>query len=146
MRKKSTHKAQVKIGMKITIAILVLTGIVSLVILTACRKQGVQADVDAAIANDQYQFIALLDQQGKWTYPQVPEIPDWYFQTTGISIRQTTPATFDADIAYMKSYNDALYQTLKAQGKFKVIEDNIARVKANLEKYRATTNATVQKN
>jgi hypothetical protein len=46
----------------------------------------------------------------------------------------------------MKSYNDALYQTLKAQGKFKVIEDNIARVKANLEKYRATTNATVQKN
>jgi hypothetical protein len=35
----------------------------------------------------------------------------------------------------MKSYNDALYQTLKAQGKFHIIEENIARVKANLDKY-----------
>ena len=39
----------------------------------------------------------------------------------------------------MKSYNDALYQTLKAQGKFHVIEENIARVKANLDKYKAAT-------
>ena len=34
----------------------------------------------------------------------------------------------------MKSYNDALYQTLKAQGKFHIIEENVARVKANLDK------------
>jgi hypothetical protein len=34
----------------------------------------------------------------------------------------------------MNSYNDALYQTLKAQGKFHIIEENVARVKANLAK------------
>ena len=34
----------------------------------------------------------------------------------------------------MKSYNDTLTQTLKAQAKFHVIEENVARVKANLDK------------
>jgi hypothetical protein len=136
--------------MKITIILLAVTVIASLVFLTACKKKGVQADVDAAIAQEQYQFIALLDDKGKWTYPQVPEIPDWYFQTTGISIRQTKSETFDVDAAYMKSYNDALYQTLKAQSKFHIIEENIAKVKANLDKYKAaqqsSTNSAAPKN
>jgi hypothetical protein len=136
--------------MKTTIILLAVTVIASLVFLTACKKKGVQADVDAAIAQEQYQFIALLDDKGKWTYPQVPEIPDWYFQTTGISIRQTKPETFDADVAYMKSYNDALYQTLKAQSKFHIIEESIAKVKANLDKYKAaqqsSTNSAAPKN
>ncbi len=125
--------------MKIVNVLLALAAITSLVFFTACGKKGVQADVDAAIAQGQYQFIALLDDKGKWTYPQVPEIPDWYFQTTGIRIRQPKPETFDADAAYMKSYNDALYQTLKAQGKFHFIEENIARVKANLDNYKQST-------
>ena len=132
--------------MKITIVLLASTVIASLVFLTACKKKGVQADVDTAIAQEQYQFIALLDDKGKWTYPQVPEIPDWYFQTTGISPRLTKSETFEADLAYMKSYNDALYQTLKAQGKFHVIQENIAKVKANLEKYKAATNSAAPKN
>ncbi len=114
--------------------------VASLVFLAACKKQqSVQADVDAAIAQEQYQFIALLDDKGKWTYPDVPGIPEWYFQTTGITIRTTKSDTYESDLAYMKSYNDALYQTLKAQGKFQVIEDNVARVKANLDKYKAAT-------
>lgn len=125
--------------MKTIIVILGLTVIVSLVFLTACKKQGVQADIDSAISQEKYQFVALLDNDGKWTYPQVPEIPDWYFQTTGISIRPTTPETYKADAAYMTAYNEALYQTLKTEGKFHVIEENIARVKENLEKYKAAS-------
>lgn len=132
--------------MKITIILLVTTVIASFVFLTACKKNSVQADVDAAIAQQQYQFIALLDEKGKWTYPQVPEIPDWYFQTTGIIPRMTKSETYDADLAYMKSYNDALYKTLKADGKFNVIEENVAKVKANLDKYKAATNSAAQTN
>jgi hypothetical protein len=121
--------------MRTTIILLAVAAVASLVLLTACKKRDVKADVDAAIAQEQYQFIALLDPKGKWTYPQVPGIPDWYFQSTGIRVQQTKPETSGADLAYMKSYNDALYQALKAQGKFRVIEENIARVKTNLDNY-----------
>ena len=120
--------------MKITIILLAVAVVASLVFLTANKKRGVQADVDAAIAQEQYQFIALLDPAGKWTYPSVPGIPDWYFQTTGIRPVMTKPDSKDSDAAYMKSYNNALYQTLKAQGKFQIIEENVARVKANVDK------------
>ena len=58
----------------------------------------------------------------------------------------TKSETYDADFAYMKSYNDALYKTLKAQGKFHVVEENITRVKANLDKNKAATNSAVPKN
>jgi hypothetical protein len=122
---------------KIVIIFLLIAVIASVVFLTSCKKSGVQADVDAAVAQEQYQFIALLDDKGKWTYPQVPGIPDWYFQTTGISMRMTKSDTYESDSAYMKSYNDALYQTLKAQGKFHIIEENVARVKENFDKYKA---------
>jgi hypothetical protein len=120
--------------MKLTV-ILITVGLLScIVFLTACKKGGPQADAESAVAQGDYQFIALLDAEGKWTRPQVPEIPAWYFETTGIRIRQTTLETRDADLAYMKSYNDALYQALKSRGKFGVIEENIARMKANLDK------------
>jgi hypothetical protein len=120
--------------MKITIILFAVAVVASFVFLTACKKRGVQADVDAAISQENYQFIALLDPKGKWTYPQVSGIPDWYFQTTGIRMQMTKPETSGADFAYMKSYNDALYQSLRAQGKFHIIEENVARVKANLDK------------
>lgn len=86
------------------------------------------------MARGEYQFIALLDPDGNWTRPLVPEIPAWYFETTEIRTRQTTPETRQADVAYMTSYNDARYHALKAQGKFHVIEENIVRVKAILDK------------
>jgi len=121
--------------MKITIILLAITAVGFVLFITACKKRGVQADVDAAVAQEQYQFIALLGPDGKWTRPEFPDIPAWYFETTGIRPVMTKPETKYADLAYMKSYNDALYQTLKAQGKFHVIEENIARVKANLDKY-----------
>jgi hypothetical protein len=121
--------------MKITLILLAITAVGFVLFITACKKRGVQADVDAAVAKEQYQFIALLGPDGKWTRPEFPDIPAWYFETTGIRPVMTKPETKDADLAYMKSYNDALYQTLKAQGKFHVIEENIARVKANLDKY-----------
>jgi hypothetical protein len=127
--------------MKITIILLAIAAVGFVTFITACKKRGVQADVDAAIAQEQYQFIALLDQDGKWTRPEVPGIPAWYFETTGIRIQQTKPETREADLAYMKTYNDALYQTLKAQGKFHTIEENVARVKANLDKYEQSKQA-----
>jgi hypothetical protein len=120
--------------MRFTIIILMILVVACIVFLTACKKRGPEADAEGAVARGEYQFIALLDSDGNWTRPQVPEIPAWYFETTGIRIQQTKPETKEADVVYMKSYNDALYQTLKAQGKFHVIEENIARVKANLEK------------
>ena len=127
--------------MKITIILLAIAAVGLVAFITACQKRGVQADVDAAIAQDQYQFIALLDPDGKWTRPEVPGIPAWYFETTGIRIQQTKPETREADLAYMKSYNDALCQTLKAQGRFHIIEENVARVKANLDKYEQSKQA-----
>lgn len=120
--------------MKPAIIILLVAVVGIVVFLVACKKRGPQADAEAAVARGEYQFIALLDPEGKWTRPEVSGIPAWYFETTGIRIQQTKPETREADIAYMKSYNDALTQTLKAQGKFHVIEENVARVKANLDK------------
>jgi hypothetical protein len=119
--------------MKLTV-ILVVVVVAIATFLVGCRKRGPQADAEAAVARGQYQFIALLDPDGKWIYPQVPGIPDWYFQTTGIRVRQTKSETREIDIAYMKSYNDALMQSLKARGKFHLVEENVARVKANLDK------------
>jgi len=120
--------------MKLILLIVALVATVAFLI--GCKKRGVQADAEAAVARGEYQFIALLDPEGKWTYPQVAGIPDWYFQTTGIRMKQTKRETRDEDIDYMKSYNEALAQTLKAQGTFHVIEENVALVKANLDKHK----------
>ena len=120
--------------MKPAIIVLLVAVVGIVVFLVGCKGRGPQADAEAAVTRGEYQFIALLDPEGTWTRPEVPGIPAWYFETTGIRIQQTKPETKEADIAYMKSYNDALMQTLKAQGKFHVIEENVARVKANLDK------------
>jgi hypothetical protein len=127
--------------MKPTIIILAVALVGVIVFLVACKKRGPQADAEAAVARGEYQFIALLDPDGKWTRPEVPGIPAWYFETTGIRIQQTKPETLAADAAYMKNYNDALAQTLKAQGKFHVIEENVARVKTNLDNYEKSKQA-----
>ena len=119
--------------MKLSIVITVVLVAGAVLLLLACRKRGPQAEAEAAAARGEYQFIALTDQDGKWTRPQVPGIPEWYFETTGIRIVPTKPETKEADLAYMKSYNEALYQTLKAQGKFHIIEENVARVRKNLD-------------
>jgi hypothetical protein len=115
------------------ISVRVIAGAIFLA--TACRKRGPEADAVAAVGRGEYQFIALLDSDGKWTRPQFPDIPSWYFETTGVRVQPTKPETKDADLAYMKSYNDALYKALKEQGKFHLVEENIARIRKNLDAY-----------
>src|SRR5262245_52343363 len=121
--------------MKLAIILIILCIVAAAVVLTACRKAGPEADATAAVSRGEFQFIALMDDDGKWTRPQFPDIPAWYFETTGIRIRTTKPETMEADLAYMKNYNDALYKALKDQGKFHVIEENIAKVRRNLDAY-----------
>ena len=121
--------------MKLAITLVIFCVIAAVVLLTACRKGGPEGDAAAAVSRGEYQFIALSDPDGKWTRPQFPEVPAWYFETTGIRIQTTKPETKETDLAYMKSYNDALYKALKDQGKFHVIEENIARVRKNLDAY-----------
>lgn len=89
-----------------------------------------------AVARGDFQFLALLHEDGTKTMPEVPGIPAWYFETTGINFLTVRPETEAPKLAQrMKSYNDALYQALKAQGKFHVIEENMARVRKNLDAY-----------
>jgi len=120
--------------MKLTAILLGIAVIALAAFLVGCKRRGPQAEAEAASRRGDYRFIALIDSQGKWTYPEVPGIPEWYFRTTGISVRQTKPETIEEDIAYMKSYNDALTQALKAEGKFHLVEENVAKVKSNLDK------------
>jgi hypothetical protein len=60
-------------------------------IATACRKRGPEADAAAAVGRGEYQFIALLDPEGKWTRPEFSDIPAWYFETTGVRVQTTKP-------------------------------------------------------
>jgi hypothetical protein len=121
--------------MKLTIILIIVCIVAIAVLLTACGKRGPEADAAAAITRGEYQFVALMDPEGKWTRPEFPDIPAWYFETTGIRIQTTKPETKEADLAYMKSYNDALYKGLKDQGKFHAIEEAIAKVRKNLDAY-----------
>ena len=86
--------------MKLTI-ILLAVALVATAFLVGCRKQGAQADAKGAVARGEYQFIALVDPEGKWTRPEVSGIPAWYFETRGIRVQQTKPETREADIIYM---------------------------------------------
>jgi hypothetical protein len=121
--------------MKLAIILGVPAIVGAIFIMTACRKRGPEAEATAAVGRGDFQFIAVLDPEGKWTRPQFSDIPAWYFETTGVRVQTTKPETKDTDLAYMKSYNDALYKALKEQGKFHVIEENIARVRKNLDGY-----------
>lgn len=118
--------------MKVTLAIFAIAILAVLVFAVACKKSSPEGDAKAAAARGERQFVALLDRSGDWTYPKVPGIPDWYFEHTGIMIRRVTPETKDSEIAYMARYNDALYQALKANGQFHLLEESVARAKANL--------------
>ena len=96
--------------MKLTIILIIVCAIAA-ALLTACRKRGSEADAAAAIDRGEYQFIALMDPDAKWTRPEFSDIPAWYFETTGIRIQTTKPETKEADLAYMKSYNGAIQRS-----------------------------------
>jgi hypothetical protein len=127
--------------MKLTVSLIAIC-VVAAVLLTACRKRGPEADAAAAIDRGEYQFVALMDPDGKWTRPEFLDIPAWYFETTGIRVQTTKPETKEAHLAYMKSYNDALYKALKDQGKFHVVEESIAKVRKNLDAYEQSKKQT----
>jgi len=120
--------------MKLMIIFGLVAGFVCVLLLLARKKARVQAEVDTAVARREFQFIALMAEDGKIQYPQVPEIPAWYFQTTGIRIKTITDATREQEMAYMNNYNETLCHTLKAQGKFQALLDNVASLKTNLAK------------
>jgi hypothetical protein len=130
--------------MKLMIVILAAAVVASVPFLAACKPAGsssVQAAVDAAVARGDYQLIGVLvESEGKITYPQVPGVPEWYFSVTGMRVRTVKPEARDAELTYMKSYNDALYTTLKAQGRFPITKEQIAKVKAVLVKRQTQPN------
>ena len=64
-------------AMKLTIILLAVALVATAAFLVGCKKRGAQTDAEAAVARGEFQFIALLDPDGKWTYPQVAGIPDW---------------------------------------------------------------------
>jgi hypothetical protein len=66
--------------MKLTIIISVPVIAGAIFLATACRKRGPEADAIAAVGRGGYQFIALLDSDGKWRRPQFSDIPAWYFE------------------------------------------------------------------
>jgi hypothetical protein len=127
--------------MKIAIILLGIACVAIVFLFTACKKRTPESEAQAAATRGERQFIALLHGKGRWTYPQVPGIPDWYFQHTGILIRTVKPETEEAELAYMKRYNEALYQALKAQGKFHLLEESVARAKTNLDNYEKSKQA-----
>ncbi len=94
----------------------------------------VQASVYAAIERGEHQFIALMEPGGDIIFPKVDGIPDWYLEVSGFAIQQTTTETKEADLEYMKKYNDTMYKTLKDEGKLDLIEKDIATVGKNLGK------------
>ena len=114
----------------------IVFGVVALLIVgvVVMLKLGgtVTADVIVAIQQGQYQFIALMEPDGTMTYPKVDGIPNWYLETTGFSINQTTAETKEKDLAYMREYNETMLKELKAQEKFHLIEKEIATVGKNL--------------
>jgi hypothetical protein len=81
-----------------------------------------------------YQFVALMDPDGSFTYPNVEGIPDWYLEVSCLVFKRTTPETKEEDLEYMKTYNELMRKTLKEEDKWHVIEEDIETVRKNLGK------------
>jgi hypothetical protein len=129
-RSRSAREEEMLASIIVGLVILIVAGIVIMMKLGGT----IQAEVYVAIEKGQYQFIALMEPDGPIIYPKVEGIPDWYLEVTCFAIRQTTPETKAADLAYMKEYNETMYKTLKDSGKFHLIEEDIVKVGKNLGK------------
>jgi len=117
----------------VILAVVLVLGVIVVVIMLRLGAT-VEAEVYAAVNEGQYQFVALMEPDGPILYPKVEGIPDWYLETSGLVIKQTTPETKEQDLAYMKKYNELMRKTLKEDGKWHVIEENIEIVRKNLGK------------
>ena len=110
--------------------VIVVVGIILMMIL----GRSVQAEVYVAIEKGEYQFMALMEPGGNIIHPKVEGIPEWYLESNGFFINQTTPETKEKDLAYMKKYNETMCETLKSEGKYHHIETAIQTVGKNLGK------------
>ena len=87
-----------------------------------------------SVARGDFRFLALVNSDHTKTLPEVPGIPAWYFETTGTKPLNVPPKVMGPEVLQdIKGYNDALLLEIKAQGKFHILEEDIARVKAELE-------------
>ena len=87
-----------------------------------------------AAARGDFRFLALVNDDRTKTLPEVPGIPAWYFETTGTMPLNVPPKVLSPDVLRdIKTYNGALLREIKAQGKFHILEEDIARVRAELE-------------
>jgi hypothetical protein len=63
--------------------------------------------------------------------------PGWrpVFENTGTKPLNVPPKVLGPDVLRdIKAYNDALLREIKAQGKFHILEEDMARVRAELER------------
>ena len=87
-----------------------------------------------SVARGDFRFLALVNSDRTKTLPDVSGIPAWYFEISGTKPLNVPPKVTGPDVLQeIKAYNDALLGEIKAQGKFHILEEDIARVKAELE-------------
>ena len=87
-----------------------------------------------AVERGDLRFLALVNDDHTKTLPEVPGIPAWYFETTGTKPLNVPPKVMGPEVLQdIKGYNDALLREIKAQGKLHILEEDIARVRAELE-------------
>src|SRR5437762_2701268 len=98
--------------MKPAIIIIGVAVLGCLVFLLVRKKPGADSMAKlaaAAVARGEFQFLALMHEDGTKTLPEVPGIPTWYFETTGVNFLSVRPETEAPKLTQrMKSYNDAL--------------------------------------
>lgn len=88
-----------------------------------------------SVARGDFRFLALVNSDRTVILPEVPGVPAWYFEITGTKRLNIPPKVMGPDVLQeIKVYNDALLREIKAQGKFHILEEDIARVKAELER------------
>ena len=87
-----------------------------------------------AVASGDLRFYALINHDRTKTVIEVPGIPTWYLETTGTKPLSVPPKAMGPNaLRIISSYNDALLREIKAQGKYHILEEDIARVRAELE-------------
>ena len=87
-----------------------------------------------AVARGDLRFYAVINHDRTKTVIEVPGIPTWYLETTGTKPLSVPPKAMGPDaLRIISNYNDALLREIKAQGKYHILEEDIARVRAELE-------------
>ena len=87
-----------------------------------------------AVASGDLRFYALINDDHTKTLPEIPGIPAWYFEATGTKPLHVPPKAMGPDaVRIISTYNEALLREIKAQGKYHILEEDIARVRAELE-------------